>query len=96
MVALVSALYGSLPHIYLGLHYASDVVAGAAFGTALVLLFEHFGLRWIAARGLAWAHQAPGLFYATAFLVSFEVATLFENVRQITRGIPAVLRQLAM
>ena len=96
MVALVSALYGCLPRIYLGLHYTSDVVAGAAFGMAFVLLFEHFGPRRIAARSLAWAHRAPGLFYATAFLVSFEVATLFEDVRQVARGIPAVLKQLAM
>ena len=96
LLALLSALYGCLPRIYLGLHYPSDIVAGAAFGMAFVVLFERFGPRRMAGLCIAWARRAPGLFYAAAFLVTFEVATLFEDVRQISRGIPAVLRQLAM
>lgn len=96
LLALLSALYGCLPRIYLGLHYPSDIVAGAVFGMAFVVLFERFGPRRMAGRCLAWAHRAPGLFYAAAFLGSFEVATLFEDVRRVARGIPAVLRQFAM
>lgn len=45
LLALVSALYGVLPRIYLGLHYFSDVTAGALLGVVFVLLFERFGPR---------------------------------------------------
>ena len=96
LVALVSALYGTLPRIYLGLHYFSDVVAGALLGIGFVLMFEHYGPRVWANRGVAWEQRLPGLFYGAAFLLSFEVATLFEDIRQVGRGVPAVMRQLGV
>jgi membrane-associated phospholipid phosphatase len=96
LVALVSALYGTLPRIYLGLHYFSDVAAGALLGTGFVLMFEHYGPRVWAQRGIAWEQRVPGLFYGAAFLLSFEVATLFEDIRQVGRGIPSVMRQLGI
>lgn len=94
LLALVSALYGVLPRIYFGLHYWSDVTAGALLGVAFVLLFEHFGPRTLARRGVGWEQRLPGLFYGIAFPVTFEVATLFDDIRQAGRGIPAVLKTL--
>lgn len=94
LLALVSALYGALPRIYFGLHYFSDVVAGAMLGVAFVLLFERFGPRLLARWCVAWEQKQPSLFYGIAFLASIEVATLFEDVRQIGRGVPAVLKHL--
>jgi undecaprenyl-diphosphatase len=95
-LALVTALYGVLPRIYIGLHYFSDVTAGALLGVAVVLLFERFGPRTWARRGVGWEQRWPGLFYGAAFLASLEVATLFEDIRQVGRGIPAVLKQLGI
>ncbi len=94
LVAMASALYGTLPRIYLGLHYFSDVAAGALLGIGFVLMFEHHGPRVWAQRGIAWEQRLPSLFYGAAFLLSFEAATLFEDVRQVGRGIPSVMRQL--
>ena len=94
LLALISALYGVLPRIYLGLHYCSDVAAGALLGVVFVLLFERFGPRTLADRGVGWEQRLPGLFYGAAFLASLEVATLFEDIRQVGRGIPAVLKHL--
>jgi len=96
LVALVSALYGTLPRIYLGLHYSSDVAAGALLGIGFVLMFEHYGPRVWAQRGVAWEQRLPGIFYGAAFLLSFEVATLFEDIRQVGRGVPAVIKQLGI
>lgn len=96
VLALVSALYGVLPRIYLGLHYFSDVAAGALLGVVFVLLFERFGPRALADRGVDWERRLLGLFYGVAFLACFEVATLFEDIRQVGRGIPAVLKQLGI
>ncbi len=96
LVALLSAVYGVLPRIYFGLHYLSDVTAGAALGTALVLMFERFGPHQLARQGLCWELRLPAVFYGTAFLVSLEVATLFDDIRQAGRGIPAVLKQFGI
>jgi len=95
-VALFSALYSVLPRVYLGLHYLSDVMAGAALGMALVLMAEHFGPRAWAHRGMGWELRSPGIFYGAAFLACLEVATLFEDIRQAGRGIPAVLKQFGV
>lgn len=96
LLAMCSALFGVLPRVYLGLHYLSDIVAGAVLGVGLVFMFGQFGPRTLARRAFAWEQQWPGLAYGAAFLVSFEVATLFEDIRQVGRGIPAVLRQFGL
>ncbi len=96
LLAVMSALFGVLPRVYLGLHYLSDVTAGAALGVGLVLMFGHFGPQTLAHRGVAWVERRPGLAYGMAFLMSFEVATLFEDIRQVGRGIPSVLRQFGL
>ena len=96
LLATCSALFGSLPRVYLGLHYLSDIVAGAILGMGLVFMFERFGPRTLAHRAIALEQKRPGLAYGAAFLVSFEVATLFEDIRQVGRGVPAVLRQFGL
>ena len=96
LLAMSSALFGVLPRVYLGLHYLSDVVAGAALGIGLVFMIGRFGPRMLAHWGVAWGARRPGLAYALAFLMSFEVATLFEDIRQVGRGVPAVLKQFGL
>ena len=96
LLAMLSALFGVLPRVYLGLHYLSDVTAGAALGVGLVLMLGHFGPRTLAHWAVAWTERRPGLAYGLAFLMSFEVATLFEDVRQVGRGVPAVLNQFGL
>ena len=96
LLAACSALFGTLPRIYLGLHYFSDAVAGAALGVGLVFMFGRFGPRTLAHWALSLEQKRPGLAYAVAFLMSFEIATLFEDIRQVGRGIPAVLRQFGL
>ncbi len=96
LLATLSALFGVLPRVYLGLHYLSDVTAGAALGVGLVFMLGRFGPRTLAHRGVAWSERRPGLAYALAFLMSFEVATLFEDIRQVGRGVPAVLKQFGL
>ena len=96
LLAMLSALFGVLPRIYLGLHYLSDVVAGAALGVGLVFMLGRFGPRTLAYWSVAWGERRPGMAYALAFLMSFEVATLFEDIRQVGRGVPAVLKQFGL
>lgn len=72
-----------LPRLYLGLHYPTDLIAGAALGVGIVLLFHMPAVRnrltWV----LAWERNRPGWFYAGAFLALFETACLFDHAREL-------------
>jgi undecaprenyl-diphosphatase len=84
---LYTAVWICLPRMYLGVHYASDIVAGAAIGVTAVYVSQR--IRWIHStlpeRLLAWAEAKPSIFYMSAFLVSYEMSVLFNDVRLAAR-----------
>jgi undecaprenyl-diphosphatase len=86
-VFLYAAGWIGLPRMYLGLHYASDVVAGAVIGMATV--WALIRTKWLQAvlaqRVLAFEKSSPQWFYSIAFLVSFELADLFNDIRNVGR-----------
>lgn len=88
-VTLYTALWICLPRIYLGIHYTSDIVVGGGIGILTVWLSLHSGFvnSAIADRALKAAETGPQWFYAIAFLVSFEMATVFAELRDVGRGI---------
>jgi undecaprenyl-diphosphatase len=72
------SLFICLPRIYLGEHYPTDILAGAAIGMAPVWLaclpsvrnrLTGWALRWMSAR--------PSQFYSLTFLVTYLIAELF-------------------
>jgi undecaprenyl-diphosphatase len=75
------------PRMYAGWHYASDVIAGALIGIAIALIVE----RVLPIEGRAMPYLAVaekrfvGLFYAAFFVFSFQLATMFEDVRGFGR-----------
>jgi undecaprenyl-diphosphatase len=79
---LYVAVWVCLPRMFFGLHYASDVAAGALIGIALVWASLKVG--WLqpgfATRLLTFAEAKPEVFYAAAFLASFEMAVLFDDI----------------
>ena len=84
------------PRVFLGYHYASDVVAGAAIGVAAVwaVLRSKRLQSAVMPKVVALADSAPGVFYAAAFLVSFEMANIFWDVRMMERKLAHVFRML--
>lgn len=77
-----------LPRIYLGFHFPTDILAGILIGAASV---------WSANRPMVkkrltdlpydWSGKYPALFYGMSFLLSFELAELFDNVRFFGKGL---------
>jgi undecaprenyl-diphosphatase len=72
------------PRMYLGLHYPTDILAGAVVGiiTSLVLASSKL---WhpLTERVLQISNKYTGLFYVFFFLFSFEISTLFDSLRAI-------------
>jgi len=78
-----------LPRLFLGVHYASDLVAGAVIG--ILVVRASLKAEWLhsnlAERLLALAEGKPEIFYAAAFLASFEMGMLFEDIRGAARAV---------
>lgn len=79
-----TAVFICLPRVYLGYHYASDIVVGAILGFVMMAAFQHYLRDWqLFARIVQWETRHRALFYSLAFFVTYETAILFYDVRQL-------------
>lgn len=77
----------AMPRIYLGLHYPTDIVAGAAVGVtvaavSILCLKENRVLRAAA----NWSDQKPALFYPLFFLLTYQIADMFDSGKALLRA----------
>jgi undecaprenyl-diphosphatase len=92
LFALLPALIGSLPRIYFGQHYPSDVAFGALLGIFIVMMVENYGPKTFARHAILFEQKRPGMFYSCGFLLTYEVATLFIDIRKIGVGLATACR----
>lgn len=80
--AVWTSLTICLPLLYRGDHWLSDIVAGAVFGLALmILLCRLIGATGLPDRILRFSVTHPPAFYAIAWLFALEVAEMFDDVK---------------
>jgi undecaprenyl-diphosphatase len=73
------------PRVYVGLHYPTDILAGIPVGFAFAWLFNLYAVRKAIAKPfLHVANMAPGFFYFCFFILSYQITTLFDDVRDIS------------
>jgi PAP2 superfamily protein len=78
-VALIDSLFlVLLPRVYLGIHYPTDVLAGAAIGVGIGILANQKDVKTFAARCVfPLLKKYPGPFYGGFFLFMYELTNLF-------------------
>jgi undecaprenyl-diphosphatase len=85
--AVFTAVWIWAPRVYLGIHYPSDIIVGVLIGIAAVAFSLRFGGSALGGPLLAVERRHAAFFYCGFFLLSFEMAVVFQDVRAVGRGI---------
>lgn len=87
LALLYTVVFICMPRVYLGLHYPTDVLAGAALGIAITYIATRDAVRArYAAQILQWMNRSPGPGYTLAFLLCFELITQFDELLLFLRA----------
>ena len=82
LAGLWTLVFICLPRVYLGYHYPSDILAGAAIGILMMVAFCAVLARTsLPDRIVRLEARWPGIFYAVAFMLTLELALLFYDLR---------------
>jgi undecaprenyl-diphosphatase len=77
-----TVLFIALPRVYLGLHYPTDLLAGGLFGAMITVVFNRYVADGAAIASVTrFSSIRPEIFYPLFFLVTYQLAELFEGVR---------------
>jgi undecaprenyl-diphosphatase len=88
-----AALAVSLPRVYLGIHWLTDVLGGAAIGAVTtVVLTRTDALQYVARPIRRFVDRHPGVSYAGLFLVSYGLMTRFHDVRALAKWVLYAVR----
>ena len=73
-----------VPLVYQGIHYPTDILAGALLGAAIGSLNLNKRIRAsLSSAPLRWVEQSPRTFYPCLFLITFLFGVMFNPVRLI-------------
>lgn len=79
--------------IYLGFHYLSDVIGGAALGVLCVCVAQNLSATSLR-KHLAPIYQNPRpTFYAVAYCVTYSISTMFYDVRLIASQLAELVKR---
>jgi len=83
LALLYTAIFICLPRAYLGYHYPTDILAGAAIGIAITFVMTRRSVRArYATQSLRWIERYPGPSAMLAFVLCLELVTQFDELRK--------------
>jgi undecaprenyl-diphosphatase len=92
LAILYTVLFICVPRAYLGFHYPTDLLVGAAVGVAITYVMTRDAIRVrYATPALRWIKRRPGPSAMLAFLLCLELVTQFDELRTLASN---VLRHL--
>lgn len=84
LVSIYILLIICFPRIYCGLHYPTDIIAGALIGVGIGWLVIKTKInKYITQPAMLWLNKQPGSFYACFFFLTYQIGTMFDPVREI-------------
>lgn len=81
ILAIVWTMLVETSRTYTGAHYPSDLIGAAALAAIVVWVGQASWLISLGRRVLRWEESSPSLFYMSAFFLSYQIATLFADIR---------------
>jgi membrane-associated phospholipid phosphatase len=90
--ALALAVVLDVARLYTGLHYPSDLIGGGALGILFVCIFQVWRLGSFGRRILDFERRSAPAFYMLAFFISYGIATLFNDVRDLASRVHHLVR----
>ena len=91
IAAFFWAIVIDLARVYEGYHWPSDVLASVGLSLLMLGLFQSSWVYQLAGRIVAFEQTRRASFYLVAFVIIYQIATLFDDVRQIGRGFASVV-----
>ena len=76
-----------LMRIVMGGHYPTDLIAGGALASAFVWASQSARVVSLGLKTVVLEKSQPALFYAAAFFLSYQIATLFVDLRLALEGL---------
>ena len=67
--------------IFTGAHYPSDLIGGAALAAVVVWIAQASWPISLGGRVMKWEQSSPSLFYMSAFFLTYQITTLFGDIR---------------
>lgn len=81
---IYTVLVISIPRIYIGYHYPTDLISGAIIGVLFAVVSNVYLIKWTRLVSISnWLYSKPSLFYPLFFLFSYQVAVMFYDCREV-------------
>ncbi|MGF6612826.1 membrane-associated phospholipid phosphatase [Paraburkholderia sp. WSM4175] len=88
LALLYTALFICLPRAYLGFHYPTDLLVGAAVGIVITVVMTRDAIRVrYATPMLRWTERHPAPAATLAFILCLQLVTQFDELRKVASGV---------